>query len=101
MLEMTFVRPIAKGLVLGHTATADTHDLPSCQPIWRSIAIYDLEIPFDFQRTIAIDGNLGSGHFRTFLARNIGCENQRFPIFIELIPTLVEMFSPFFERMVA
>ena len=48
MLEVTFVRSIAKGFILRHPTSADAHDLASAKTIRGPITIYDLEISFDF-----------------------------------------------------
>ena len=62
MLEMAFVGTVAKRLVLGEAAAADTDDLPSCEAVWCSIAIDNLEISFQFERSVAIDYDLCCGH---------------------------------------
>jgi hypothetical protein len=62
MFEMAFVGTIAKRLVLGEAAAADADDLSSCEAIWCSIAIDDLEISFQFERSVAIDDDLCCGH---------------------------------------
>src|ERR1700743_1983741 len=62
VFEMSLVRAVANGFVLGHAAAADAHELAPAQAIGVSVPVYDLEISFNSQRTIAIDGDLGGGH---------------------------------------
>jgi hypothetical protein len=100
VFEVPFVRSVAKGLIPGHATAADAHDLASAQSIRIPIAVNDLEISFNSQRTIAIDSDLGSGHLLAILGRNICREYGTISIFIELMVELVEIFSAFLKLMV-
>ena len=62
MLKMTFVGTIAEGFVLGKSAAADGNDLTSAKVVFVTIAIYDLEVAFYFQRAVVIDCNFCSCH---------------------------------------
>jgi hypothetical protein len=62
VFKVALMRTIAKGFILGHATATDAHDLASAETISGPIAIYDLEIPFDSDGTIAIDSDLGGGH---------------------------------------
>jgi hypothetical protein len=54
--------PITERFILGAPTAADIDDLPATQAVGRSIAVNDLEISFYFNRTVAIDCDLGRGH---------------------------------------
>ena len=62
MLEMAPVRTVAKRFVLGEAAAANADNLPSGEAVRCSIAIDDLEISFQFERSVAIDDDLCCGH---------------------------------------
>ena len=59
---MTFVGTVAEGLVLGKSATANGNDLASAEVVFVTIAVYDLEITFYFERTVVVDCNFCSCH---------------------------------------
>jgi hypothetical protein len=68
VLEMAFVGAIAKRLVLGTAAAADTDNLPPRQAINIAIPVYYLKIPFQLERSIAIHRDLGRCHYCNFWA---------------------------------
>jgi hypothetical protein len=62
VFKMTFVGAITKGFVLGKPAAADRNDLTSAEVIFITIAVYDLEIAFYFERTVVINCNFCGCH---------------------------------------
>ena len=54
MLKVAFVRTIAEGFVLRHTAAADRYDGAALKTIYVAIFIHYLEIAVYFYRTVTV-----------------------------------------------
>ncbi len=62
VVEVALVRPIAEGLVFGHAAAADRNQGAALQAVHVALRIYNFEVAFYFEGTIAIDGHSCCSH---------------------------------------
>ena len=56
MIEVSLMGAIAEGFIFGLSAPAKRHDRPAGKPVGFTLHVYDLEVPFHFERPIVING---------------------------------------------
>jgi hypothetical protein len=93
---MTPVGAVAKGFVLRETAAANADDLPSAEAVGCSIAIDDLKIAFQFDRSVAVDYHLSCGHGFVICG-----QIKPKSVLIERLTEFVEIISGLSRHMVA
>jgi hypothetical protein len=71
------VRPVAKGLVRGVPAAAETDDRPTGQAEGLALRIYDFEVAFYADGSVVIDSDFRSRHFFSLTTEYVHNSSQR------------------------